>query len=169
MYTSVVTLDFCSSLYGSLLLLWSGWYSGMCIGTSKTDASPSRTSFVGITKSYSAPPPPPHTHTLNGVRGKGKIKQRSWWYGTKSIWDAIRSTPGACPPRLSGRTRGTSKTPALVRDRLSPTREGKLLWRVCLHPHLQQGRTLRVERNHSCGCHFFLSYKWELAVPEPLL
>ena len=36
-----------------------------------------------------------------------------------STWDAIRSTPGASPPHLSGRTgRGESETPASVRDRL---------------------------------------------------
>ena len=35
---------------------------------------------------------------------KGKIKERSWWHGTKSVWDVIRSTPGASPPRLGGRT-----------------------------------------------------------------
>ena len=27
------------------------------------------------------------------------------WYGIKSIWDAIRSTPGESPPQFSGRTR----------------------------------------------------------------
>ena len=64
---------------------------------------------------------------------------------------------------------GKSKMPALVTDRLCPTREGKLRWRVCLHPHLEQGRTLLVEKSHGCGCCFFLSYRWELAVPEPLL
>ena len=64
---------------------------------------------------------------------------------------------------------GKSKMPASVRDRLCPTREGKLWWRVCLHPHLEQGRTLLVEKSHGCGCCFFLSYRWELAVPEPLL
>ena len=47
--------------------------------------------------------------------------------------------------------------PALVTDRLCPTREGKLRWRVCLHPHLEQGRTLLVEKSHGCGCCFFLS------------
>ena len=62
-----------------------------------------------------------------------------------------------------------SKMPALVRDRLSLTREGKLRWNVCLHPNLEQGGTPPVERSHGCGCHFFLSYRWELAVPEPLL
>ena len=52
---------------------------------------------------------------------------------------------------------GTSKVPVSVRDRLSPTREGKLQWRVCLHPHLEQGRTLLVEKSHGCGCCFFLT------------
>jgi len=57
--------------------------------------------------------------------------------------------------------------PALIRDRLSLTREGKLQWKVCLHPHLEQRGISPVEKSHSCGCHFFLSYRWELAVPEP--
>ena len=64
---------------------------------------------------------------------------------------------------------GMSKTPASVRDRLSPIRKGKLLCKVCLDPHLEQGRMLPVEKSHGCGCCFFLSYRWELAVPEPLL
>ena len=50
---------------------------------------------------------------------------------------------------------GTSKMPALVGDRLSPTREGKLWWRVCLHPHLEQGRMLPVGNSNGCGCRFF--------------
>ena len=50
---------------------------------------------------------------------------------------------------------GTSETPASIRDRLSPTREGKLWWRVCLHPHLEQGRMLPVGKSHGCGCRFF--------------
>ena len=64
---------------------------------------------------------------------------------------------------------GVSKVPASVRDRLSLSREGKLQCKVCLHPHQEQGRMLPVEKSHGCGCHFFLSYRWELAVPEPLL
>ena len=39
-----------------------------------------------------------------------------------------------------------SKMLVSVRDRLSPTREGKLQWRICLHPHLEQGRMLPVEK-----------------------
>ena len=34
---------------------------------------------------------------------------------------------------------GTRKVPASVRDRLSPTMEGKLQCKVCLYPHLEQG------------------------------
>ena len=64
---------------------------------------------------------------------------------------------------------GTSTVLASVRDRLSLTREGKLWWRVHLHPHLEQGGVLLVEKSHICGCRFFLSYRWELTVSEPLL
>ena len=41
---------------------------------------------------------------------------------------------------------GTSMSPASVRDRLSPTRQGKLWCKVCLHPHLEQGGMPPVER-----------------------
>ena len=39
---------------------------------------------------------------------------------------------------------GTSTVLASVRDRLSLTREGKLWWRVSVHPHLEQEGTLPV-------------------------
>ena len=64
---------------------------------------------------------------------------------------------------------GMSKMPASVKDRLSLSREGKLQWKFCLHSHLEQGRVLPVEKSHGCGCHFFLSYRGELAFPEPFL
>ena len=51
---------------------------------------------------------------------------------------------------------GMSKAPASVRDRLSLTREGKLWWKICLHPQLEQGGMPLVERSCGCGCHFFL-------------
>ena len=41
---------------------------------------------------------------------------------------------------------GMSRSPALIRDRLSLTREGKLWCKVCLHPHLEQGGMPPVER-----------------------
>ena len=48
---------------------------------------------------------------------------RSW----TAVRDAIRSTPGASPPRLGGRTKRVEMAPASVTDRLSPTRKEKLL------------------------------------------
>ena len=41
---------------------------------------------------------------------------------------------------------GMSTAPALVRDRLRPTRTEKLWCKICLHPHLEQGGTPLVER-----------------------
>ena len=41
---------------------------------------------------------------------------------------------------------GMSMAPESVRDRLSLTREGTLYWRVCLHPHLEQGGSPPVEK-----------------------
>ena len=149
----------CSSLYDSPLLLRSGLYSGMCIGTSFPQESQLGKHSGKTTLLH-----------LRWHQRKGQIKQRSWWYETKSAWDAIWNAPLVhLHPASVVEPGGTSKMPALVRDRLSPTREEKLWWRVCLHPHLEKGRTLPVEKSHSCGCCFFLSYRWEQAVPEPLL
>ena len=41
-------------------------------------------------------------------------------------------------PTLVVEMGGTSKVPVSVTGRLSPAREGKLLWNVCLQPHVQQ-------------------------------
>ena len=43
----------------------------------------------------------------------------------------------------------------------------KLRWKISLQPHLEQGQTPPVEKSHGTGHCFFLSYRWELAVPEP--
>ena len=59
---------------------------------------------------------------------------------------------------------GAKMVLTLVRDRLRLTREGTLQCKVCLHPHLEQRGIPPVEKSHSCGCCFFLSYRWELAV-----
>ena len=68
---------------------------------------------------------------------KGQIKQRSWWYGTKSIWDAIRSAPGASPPCLNGGVRKAEGT-CVVKGQTKTDQGWIALWRVCLHPHLEQ-------------------------------
>ena len=70
-------------------------------------------------------------------------------------------------PALEVEPGGTSKTPASVRDRLSPTRKEKLWCKVCLHPHLEQGGMPLVERGH--WPLFFLSYSWEPTIPASLL
>ena len=61
----------------------------------------------------------------------------------------------------------TSKMPALVGDKLSLAREGKLGWKVCLHSHLEQGGTAPMEGSKGTGHYFFISYRWELLkVPD---
>ena len=130
------------------------------MGTGKMDASFSSPSLGNI-------PGKLLCYTLGGIREKGKSNKGLGGMELNQSW-----MPSGLPlvhlhPTSVVEPGGMSKTPALVRDRLSPTREGKLWWR--LHPHLEQGRMLLVEKSHGCGCHFFSSYRWELAVPEPLL
>ena len=57
-------LGCCSSLYGSLLLLWPGLYSGMRMGTCKTDAPP-RNASQGETV------PEPLLYNVFKKRGQG--------------------------------------------------------------------------------------------------
>ena len=105
---------FCSSLYNSLLLLQSGLYSEMCTGTCNTDASPRSPNSETFRKT---------TLLHSGwCQKEGQIKQRSWLYGTKSIWDAISSAPGLSPPCLNGRVRKAEGT-CVVKGQ---TREGSV-------------------------------------------
>ena len=110
-------------------------YSGSCIGTQVTNVSPSGLAWEAFRKV-----------TLIAPRVASEASKvlmvRSW----TAVRDAFRSTPGASPPRLFVELGGTSRSPVSVRDRLSPTREGKLWCKVCLHPHLEQGGTSPVER-----------------------
>ena len=55
--------------------------------------SPSGLGLGGIPEGYSGCTP-------GGIRGKQVLMVRSW----TSVRDAIRSAPGASPPRLGGRT-----------------------------------------------------------------
>ena len=57
---------------------------------------------------------------------------------------------------------GTTMMPASAKDRLCLTRKEKLQCKVCLHPHIEQGRTPPVER--WCWS-LFSSYTWELTIP----
>ena len=53
-----------------------------------------------------------------------QIKQRFWWYGTKSIWDSIKSTFGASPPHLSGRT-GRDEEGTCIGKQLTKSNKGR--------------------------------------------
>ena len=122
-------LGCCSSLYDSLFLLWSRPYSRMCTGTCKTDASPRSPSLGYI-------PGKLLCSTPRGVRGKGEIKKRSWWHGTRNK----SGMPSGLPlvhlhPTSVVEPEGTSTAPASVRDRLSLSREG----------HFQQKEAMFVD------------------------
>ena len=76
-----------------LVLLWSGIYSGSCTGTQVTNISPSglaREAFWKVT--LIAP--------QMASEASKVLMVRNWIL----VWDAIRSTPGASPPCLGGRT-----------------------------------------------------------------
>ena len=92
----------------------------MCIDTQRAGASPGGLNFGSIPKIYSAPP----CVALERKGNQDKVLMvRNW----TSVWDAIRSTPGASPPHLGGRTRRDSnETPTFIRDRLTLAREGSL-------------------------------------------
>ena len=58
-----------------------------------------------------------------GHQRQARLMVKSWTAGR----DAIRSTPGTSHPVSVVESGGTSTAPTSVRDRLSPTREEKLL------------------------------------------
>ena len=134
----------------------------MGTGTGKMDASFSSPSLGNI-------PGELLCYTLGGIREKGKSNK-----GLGGMELNQSGMPSGLPlvhlhPTSVVEPGGTSKTPVLVKDRLSPAREGKLQWRVLSTPHLEQGKMLLVEKSYGCGCCFFFSYRWELAIPEPCL
>ena len=118
-----------------LVLLWSGIYSGSCTGTQEMNVSPSSLSLGGILEGYSDYTPG-DIRSKQGFNGKeldislGCHQVYPWYIFTLPQWQS-----------WEGRVWYLS-----VRDRLSPTREGKLWCKVCLHPHLEQGGTPPVEK-----------------------
>ena len=118
-------------------------------------------SLGGIPKSYSTPPRVASEEKGKSNKSLGGMELNQ--SGMPSGLPLVHLHSASVEPA------GMSKTPTSVRDRLSPIRKGKRLWKVCLDPHLEQRRMLPVEKSHGCGCCFFLSYRWELAVSEPLL
>ena len=74
------------------VLLWSGIYSGSCTGTQVTNVSPSGLAWEAFQVTLIAP--------WVASEASKVLMVRSWI----AVRDAIRSTPGAFPPRLVGRT-----------------------------------------------------------------
>ena len=90
---------------------------------------------------------------------------RSWTL----VWVAIRSTPSASPPHLGDITRRDEQGTYVSKEQTKSNHRRKALVESLSKP------PSRVERDASGGkkpqlwMHFFPSYRWKLAVPEPLL
>ena len=140
------------------VLLWSGI---LCTGTKKTDVSPGslrREAFQKATLLHS------RWHQKRSRNQANGLTVRNW----TSIWGATRSTRGASPLCLGGRTGKNSRgIPASVRQ-VNSGEGRKLGWKTCFHPHLEQGGMSPVGRK-GAGCCFFLSYSWELTISASFL
>ena len=89
------------------------------------NVSPSSLVLGGILESY---------YTQGGIRGKQGFngEELDISHGCHQVY------PWCIPTPLSVVVPGgTCMLPALVRDRLSPTKKEKLWCKVCLHPHLE--------------------------------
>ena len=83
---------------------------------------------------------------------------KSW----ASVRDAIKSTPGASPPHLGGRT-GRDKYGACIgKGQTKSEQERKALVLSLSTPPSRAGRKMVLVP-------FFLSYRWELTIPVSLL
>ena len=102
----------------------------MCIGTHKLDASPSSHSLGNVPKMLLsfAPSGIREKHKSNKGLGGMQLNQSGMPSGLPLVHLHSASVVE------SG---GMNKVPASVRDRLSLTREGKLQWKVYLHPYLR--------------------------------
>ena len=93
--------------------LWSRIYSGSCTGTQVTNVSPRSFSLGGIPEAYS-------DCTQVASEASKVLMVRNW----TSVWDAIRSTPGAPPPHLGGRT-GRDKYSACISKGQTKSNHGR--------------------------------------------
>ena len=78
------------------------------------NVSPSGLSLGGIPEGYS-------DCTLGGIRGKQDFNSEE----LESVRDAIRSTPGASPTRLGGRTRRDEYGTCVSKGQTKSDQEGK--------------------------------------------
>ena len=88
---------------------------------------------------------------------------KSW----ASVRDAIKSTPGASPPHLGGRT-GRDKYGACIgKGQTKSEQERKALVLSLSTPPSRAGRDSSSRKMALVT--FFLSYRWELTIPASLL
>ena len=111
-------------------------------------ASARSPSFGGIPRSYSVPPQVASEEKGKSNKGLGGMEPSQFGMPSSLPLVHLHHTLVAEPGRMN-------KVPVLVRDRGSLTREGKLCWKVWLHPDLEQGVTRLVEGRHGRVCHFF--------------
>ena len=135
------------------VLLWSGVYSGTCTSTQVMNISPWGLAWEALWKVTLIAP------WVTSEASK-VLRVRGW----TSVKDAIRSTSGASPLCLHGRTGRDEYVTCVGKGQTKSEQEGNLWCKVCLHPHLEQGGTPPVER-----WRFLLSYRWELTIPASLL
>ena len=95
------------------VLLWSGIYSGSCTGTQVTNVSPSGLAWEAFQVTLIAP--------WVASEASKVLLVRTWTL----VWDAIRSTPGATPPCLGGRTGRDEYGACGGKDQTKSDQEGK--------------------------------------------
>ena len=120
------------------VLLWSGIYSGSCIGTQVTRMFPPAVLAWEAFRKVTLIAP------WVASEASKVLMVRNW----TSVRDAIRSTLSASPPRLGGRTGRDEYVACISKGQTKSNQEKKLWCQVCLHPHLEQGETPPVERWH---------------------
>ena len=94
--------------------MWSGIYSGSRTGTQETSVSLSGLAWQAFRKVTLVAP-------LVASEASEVLMVRSW----TSVRDAIRSTPGASPPHLGGRTGRDKCDTCVSKGQTKSIREGK--------------------------------------------
>ena len=120
-----------------------------------TNISPSGLSLGGILEGYS-------DCTRVASEARKVLMLRSW----TSDWDAIRSTPGASPPHLGGKTGREEYGACVGKGQTKSDQERKALVLSLSTPPSRAGRD--VSGRKMALVVSFLSYRWELTIPNSL-
>ena len=83
---------------------------------------------------------------------------RNW----TSVWDAIRSTPGASPPHLGGKTWRDKFSACVSKGQTKSNQERKALVESPSTPPFRAGRDASGRKMALVA--FFLSYRWKLTI-----